>query len=65
MANPQGDLPAVINGAMLTVITGFCLMNAALFVCLPMDVIRASKTVVVVRFPTSQMIDVFTCHWRG
>ncbi len=49
MANPEGDLPFVINGAMMIVITGFCLMNAALYICLPMDVIRGSSTVVVVR----------------
>ena len=49
MENPRADLPVVINGAMATVITGFCFFNAALFVCLPVDVIRTSKTVAVVR----------------
>jgi hypothetical protein len=49
MANPEGDLPVVINGAMTIVIAGFCLMNAALYTCLPMDVMRASSTVAVVR----------------
>jgi solute carrier family 7 (L-type amino acid transporter), member 6 len=49
MSNPEGDLPVVINGAMATVITGFFLMNAALYVCLPMEVMRASSTVAVVR----------------
>ena len=48
MENPEGDLPFVIHGAMIIVITGFCLMNAALYVCLPFDVIRASSTVAVV-----------------
>ncbi len=33
---------------MITVIAGFCLTNAAFFVCLPVDVIRASRTVAVV-----------------
>jgi L-type amino acid transporter 6 len=47
MANPEGDLPFVINGAMLIVIVGFCLMNAALYVELPMDIIRGSSTVAV------------------
>jgi solute carrier family 7 (L-type amino acid transporter), member 6 len=52
MANPERDLPLVINGAMITVITGFLLMNAALYICLPFWVIRASTTVAVVRSTT-------------
>jgi amino acid transporter len=51
MKNPQGDLPIVINGAMTTVIIGFFLMNAALYICLPMDVMRESTTVAVVSCP--------------
>ncbi|KAH8891292.1 large neutral amino acids transporter small subunit 1 [Thozetella sp. PMI_491] len=47
MANPEGDLPFVINGAMTIVIFGFCLLNAAIYICLPMDMIRGSSTVVV------------------
>ncbi|KAK3944197.1 large neutral amino acids transporter small subunit 1 [Diplogelasinospora grovesii] len=47
MRDPEGDLPVVINGAMATVITGFCLMNAATYVCLPWQVIRGSSTVAV------------------
>lgn len=48
MANPEGDLPVVINGAMTIVITGFFLMNAALYICLPLEVMRESTTVAVV-----------------
>jgi len=49
MDNPRADLPVVINAAMTIVTLGFCLFNAALFVCLPLDTIRTSKTVAVVR----------------
>ncbi|SPN97249.1 uncharacterized protein DNG_00763 [Cephalotrichum gorgonifer] len=47
MKDPEGDLSYVINGSMTTVITGFVLLNAALYTCLPMDVMRASRTVSV------------------
>ncbi|OLN84951.1 Y+L amino acid transporter 2-like protein 1 [Colletotrichum chlorophyti] len=47
MQNPQRDLPIVINGSMIVVIIGFMLMNAALYVCLPMSVMRSSSTVAV------------------
>lgn len=49
MANPQRDLPIVITSAMLTIITGFSMMNAAIYVVLPFETIRASTTVAVVR----------------
>ena len=49
MANPGRDLPIVITGSMIAVITGFILMNAAIYICLPLTVIRASTTVSVVR----------------
>jgi len=49
MKDPEGDLSAVINGSMTAVIIGFTLLNAALYTCLPMDVMRASRTVSVVR----------------
>ncbi len=49
--SPAKDLPVVINGAMALVVTGFFLMNASLYVCLPFDVIRESKTVAVVSRP--------------
>lgn len=48
MKNPRRDLPLVINGSMIVVIIGFMLMNAALYVCLPMSVMRTSSTVAVV-----------------
>ncbi|KAI0471936.1 large neutral amino acids transporter small subunit 1 [Xylariaceae sp. FL0804] len=47
MVNPARDLPVVINGAMTIVIIGFFLTNAALYVCLPFEVMRQSSTVVV------------------
>lgn len=49
MAQPERDLPRVITGAMITVMTGFSLMNAAIYICLPFEVIRTSSTVAVVR----------------
>jgi solute carrier family 7 (L-type amino acid transporter), member 6 len=55
MANPEGDLPIVINGAMATVVAGFCLMNWALYVGLPMDVMRSSTTIAVVSRPFSPL----------
>ncbi|KAL1852861.1 hypothetical protein Daus18300_012025 [Diaporthe australafricana] len=47
MAHPERDLPRVITGAMITVMTGFTLMNAAIYICLPFEVIRTSSTVAV------------------
>ncbi|KAI1325336.1 amino acid/polyamine transporter I [Xylariaceae sp. FL0255] len=47
MKNPAKDLPVIINGAMTLVIIGFFLMNVALYVCLPFNVIRESTTVAV------------------
>lgn len=47
MENPAKDLPIVINGAMTLVIVGFSLMNVSLYLCLPFDVVRESKAVVV------------------
>ncbi|KAI8625147.1 amino acid/polyamine transporter I [Xylariaceae sp. FL1651] len=47
MEDPGTDLPAVINGAMALVIIGFFLMNAALYICLPFDIVRESTTVAV------------------
>lgn len=51
MANPQGDLPVVITSAMVIVISGFCMMNAAIYIVLPFETIRTSTTVAVVRTP--------------
>lgn len=48
MKDPEGDLPYVINGSMTAVIVSFVLLNAALYTCLPMEVMRASSTVSVV-----------------
>lgn len=54
MANPEGDLPIVITSAMSTVIVGFCLMNAAIYVILPFETIRTSTTVAVVSPPPNR-----------
>jgi len=48
MEKPEKDLPVVINGAMTLVIVGFFLMNASLYICLPFDMIRESRTAAVV-----------------
>jgi solute carrier family 7 (L-type amino acid transporter), member 6 len=48
MKNPFRDLPRVINSAMAIVLLGFVLMNASLYIVLPMDAIRDPKTVAVV-----------------
>ncbi|KAJ4396507.1 hypothetical protein N0V93_000726 [Gnomoniopsis smithogilvyi] len=47
MANPEGDLPIVITSAMVIVICGFSLMNAAIYVVLPFETVRTSTTVAV------------------
>ncbi|CAN8105770.1 unnamed protein product [Discula destructiva] len=47
MANPERDLPMVITLSMVTVICGFCLTNAAIYIVLPFEVIRSSTTVAV------------------
>ncbi|TGJ86033.1 hypothetical protein E0Z10_g2780 [Xylaria hypoxylon] len=47
MDNPAKDLPIAINGAMALMVIGFFLMNASLYICLPFDVVRESKTVAV------------------
>ncbi|KAI0205379.1 amino acid/polyamine transporter I [Astrocystis sublimbata] len=47
MENPAQDLPTVINGAMTLVITGFLLLNAGLYICLPFELVRESKAVAV------------------
>lgn len=57
MENPAKDLPIVINGAMTLVIVGFSLMNVSLYLCLPFDVVRESKAVVVVSCPSPSAAD--------
>ncbi|KAI9858091.1 MAG: Y+L amino acid transporter [Trichoglossum hirsutum] len=47
MKRPSRDLPRAMNTAMTIVITGFFLMNAALYIVLPMSSIRTHDTVVV------------------
>lgn len=55
MKDPEGDLPYVINGSMTAVIVGFFMLNAALYTCLPMEVMRASSTVSVVSIGTPHL----------
>ncbi|KAK2028314.1 large neutral amino acids transporter small subunit 1 [Colletotrichum zoysiae] len=59
MKNPKRDLPIVVNGSMAVVIIGFLLMNAALYVCLPMSVMRTSSTVAV------EFADRILGNWAG
>ena len=49
MADPRRDLPRVINTAMSVAITGFTLMNVAIFMVLPFQLMRDSSVVAVVR----------------
>lgn len=63
MANPQRDLPVVITSAMVIVISGFCMMNAAIYVVLPFETIRTSTTVAVVRLPSIPTLASST-HYR-
>lgn len=66
MADPRRDLPRVINTAMRVAISGFFLMNIALFTVLPFQSMRDSSVVAVVRCvqPTSSPAQeaVLTCH---
>jgi L-type amino acid transporter 6 len=48
LKNPIRDIPRVINGAMSIVISGFVLLNIAVYIVLPMEVIREKNTVAVV-----------------
>lgn len=52
MRNPFRDLPRVINSAMAIVMCGFVLMNVALYMVVPMDMLRERKTVAVVLLST-------------
>ena len=49
MKHPESDLPVVLNTSMAVAIAGFVLMNAALYVVVPMEVMRENTTVVVVK----------------
>ena len=52
MAEPTRNLPRVIGTAMCVSIVGFVLMNMALFVVLPFELVREESAVAVVReFP--------------
>jgi hypothetical protein len=49
MKNPVRDLPRVLNSAISIAATGFTLMVTALYIVLPMSIIREKDTPVVVR----------------
>lgn len=49
MADPRRDLPRVINTAMSVAISGFVLMNISLATVLPLQRMRDSNVVAVVR----------------
>jgi len=51
------DLPQVANSAMVIVLSGFTLMNAALYLAVPMEKLRERNTVVVVRTKTFNFLD--------
>jgi hypothetical protein len=48
LKDPAHDLPRVINVSMVTVITSFVLMNAALYIGVPIETLRDKSTVAVV-----------------
>ena len=50
MKEPTRDLPRVINTAMTIVIIGFVLMNAALYVAIPIQKMRETNTPVTVSY---------------
>lgn len=49
MKDPVRDLPRVLNSAMFIVATGFTLTVTALYIVLPMSMVREKDTPVVVR----------------
>jgi hypothetical protein len=49
MADPSRDIRRVLNTAMIISITGFVLMNTALYSVLPFETVRERSTVAVVR----------------
>ena len=51
MAHPARDLPRVLNTAMAVAISGFMLMNIALFMVLPFEQMRQKSFVAVVCSP--------------
>lgn len=48
MTDPSRDLPRVINTAMCVAISGFVLMNVALFMVIPFETMRERSVVAVV-----------------
>ena len=50
LIDPARNLPRILHSAQMIVISLFAAMNIALYLILPMDVMRSRYTVVVVRF---------------
>lgn len=50
MKNPARDLPRVLNSAMSIVVIGFTLTVTALYIVLPISVVREKDTPIVVCF---------------
>lgn len=48
MTDPAGDLSRVINTAMSVAVSGFFIMNIALFMVIPFQTMRERSAVVVV-----------------
>ena len=65
MADPQRDLPRVINTAMSVAISGFVLMNISLATVLPLQRMRDSNVVAVVCDLTPSVGEVILIHWQG
>lgn len=51
MTDPSRDLPRVINTAMFVAVSGFVLMNIALFMVIPFETMRERSVVAVVGAP--------------
>ena len=65
MADPRRDLPRVINTAMSVAISGFVLMNISLATVLPLQRMRDSNVVAVVRCLTPYVGESILIYWQG
>ena len=67
LKNPIRDIPQVIHGAMCVVVSGFTLVNIAVYIVLPMEVIREQDMVAVVSnilFVFEPMVNHITFNFR-
>ena len=65
MADPRRDLPRVINTAMSVAISGFVLMNISLATVLPLQRMRDSNVVAVVRYLTPSVGEAILIYRQG